>query len=102
MQLKKSNHESVKMMLPFALLAVVFLLLMFRLLGGAGESQADRGVPQIHCAEGTAAIQIKEGQTCWEIGEAYGVGVEGLLKLAGNEGVDCDKLAIGQGICVPA
>lgn len=89
-------------MLPFALLAIVFLLVLFRMLGNAGGSQADRGLPQVHCAEDTASVPVKEGQTCWEIAEAYGVGVEGLLKLKGNEGVDCDKLAIGQSICVPA
>jgi hypothetical protein len=90
------------MMLPFALIAVVFLLLMFRFLGRAGGAQADREHPQAQCAEGTAAVHIAEGQTCWEIAQAYGVGVEELLQFAGNEGLDCDNLAIGQGICVPA
>jgi hypothetical protein len=88
-------------MLPFALLVLVFLLLMFRFLGGAGGAQADRGRPQVQCVEGTVAVHIAEGQTCWEIAEAHGVGVEELLQLKGNEGLDCDKLAIGQGICVP-
>ncbi|KAF2437224.1 carbohydrate-binding module family 50 protein [Karstenula rhodostoma CBS 690.94] len=101
-QLKKSNSESVKMMLPFALLAIVSLLVMFRFLGSAGGSQGDPKLPQVHCAEGTASIQVKEGETCWKIGEVYGVSVEELLQLEGNEGVDCDTLAIGQGICVPA
>lgn len=89
-------------MLPFALLAIVFLLLIFRFLGGAGGSEADHGHPQIHCAQGTTAVQIEEGQTCWQIGQAHGLGVDELLGLEGNEGVDCDKLRIGQGICVPA
>ncbi|KAJ4361087.1 uncharacterized protein N0V89_001656 [Didymosphaeria variabile] len=101
-QLKKNNRESVKMMLPFALLAIVFLLLIFRILSGAGGTEADPGRPQVHCAEGTAAVQVEEGQTCYEIATANGLGVEDLLGLKGNEKVDCDNLWIGQGICIPA
>lgn len=97
-ELKKSNRESVKMMLPFALLVLVFLLLLFRFLNGGS---ADDPAPQIHCVEGAHPIQIKKGDTCYEIGKAHGVGVDELLQIGGNEGVDCDHLKIGHMLCVP-
>jgi hypothetical protein len=86
-------------MLPFALLVLVSLLLLFRFINGGSE--ADDG-PQVQCGQGAAAIQVKEGETCWEIGKAHGLGVEELLALTGNEGVECEKLRPGQSICVPA
>lgn len=101
-QLKKSNRESVKMMLPFALIAVVFLLLMFRFLGGAGGEHADGGQIEVRCGDYATAVDVEKGQTCWVLAEAHGVSLEELLQLEGNQGVDCDHLRVGQGICVPA
>ena len=98
-QIKKSSRESIKMILPFALLVLVFLLLMFRFLGGAGAN-ADLG-EQAHCAEGDSSVQVAEKDTCYEIGKAHGLGVDELLGWVGNEDVDCDHLRIGQQICVP-
>lgn len=95
--IKKDTRESARMLLPFALLVLIVLILFFRYLNNAGGTE---GV-QVHCGDGYKAIQIEKGQTCWGLGEAYGVGVDGLLKIEGNEGVDCDKLRVGQGICVP-
>ncbi|KAJ4304869.1 hypothetical protein N0V90_000397 [Kalmusia sp. IMI 367209] len=99
-QLKKSNREAVKMMLPFALLVLVSLLLMFRFLSG-GSGANGGGHVQVHCGEGAREVQVKKGDTCWEIGETYGVGVDELLRMEGNEGLDCDGLRIGQELCVP-
>ncbi|KAK3197763.1 hypothetical protein GRF29_216g1232542 [Pseudopithomyces chartarum] len=99
-EIKQSNRESVKMMLPFALVAIVFVLFMFRFLGSAG-SGADVGPPQINCDDGATAVTIEKGDTCWEIAQAHGVGVEELLAMKGNEGVDCDALKPGHEICVP-
>ncbi|KAF2249247.1 carbohydrate-binding module family 50 protein [Trematosphaeria pertusa] len=98
-QLKKSNRESVRMMLPFALLVVVFLLLLFRFINGGSTDEA---ASQVYCAQGDRKIQVKKGDTCWEIGKAYGVGVDELLQLEGNEHVDCERLNVGQRMCVPA
>jgi hypothetical protein len=97
--IKRGNRESIKMILPFALLVLVFLLLLFRFLGGAG-AHADLG-EQAHCAEGDSSVQVAEKDTCYEIGKAHGMGVDELLGLVGNEKVDCDHLRIGQKICVP-
>jgi hypothetical protein len=98
-QIKKSNRESIKMILPFALLVLVFLLLLFRYLGRAG-THADLG-EQANCAEGDRFVQVKAKDTCWEIAQAHGLGVKEILALAGNEKIDCDHLRIGQKICVP-
>lgn len=100
-QIKRSNRDSVKMMLPFALIVTVFVLFMFRFLGSAG-SGADVERPQITCAEGATLVTVAKGDTCWEIAQAHGVGLEELLAAEGNEGVDCDALKPGHGICVPA
>ncbi|KAF2183208.1 carbohydrate-binding module family 50 protein [Zopfia rhizophila CBS 207.26] len=97
-RLKEGNKESVRMMLPFALLVLVFMLLLFKFInGGAG---ADDKV-QVHCAESYTAYEIRKGDTCWGVAKAYGLGVDDLLELKGNEGVDCDKLGVGQQVCVP-
>lgn len=95
----KNNREAVRMMLPFALLVFLFLILLFKLVNRPGS---DGGAQQtIDCAEGSHDIQIRKGDTCWEIGEKYRLGVDELLKLHGNEQLDCDNLSIGQAICVP-
>ncbi|KAH7371714.1 hypothetical protein BKA66DRAFT_572684 [Pyrenochaeta sp. MPI-SDFR-AT-0127] len=95
----RNNTEAVRMMLPFALLVFVFLILMFKLVN---RPESDQGAQQaLDCAEGSHKIQIHKGDTCWQIGKEYSLGVEELLKLVGNEHVDCEKLSIGQGICVP-
>ncbi|KAF2273630.1 uncharacterized protein EI97DRAFT_469368 [Westerdykella ornata] len=97
-QIRKGNREAVRTMLPFALLAVVFLLLLFRFIyGGSSGSEAE-----VECGLGGKAIHVQAGDTCWEIAKAYGLEVAGLLALQGNGGVDCDKLQVGQSICVPA
>ena len=103
-QLKRSNSESVKMMLPFALIAVVFLLFMLQFLGRASSGSgagADVGHPQITCADGAHAVMIEKGDTCWKVADAHGMGVDELLGMEGNQGLDCDALEIGQWMCVP-
>jgi hypothetical protein len=98
------HWASVRMFMPFALAILVFLLVMFKLVdmnwGGAGMSWAHR-TERLDCANGTSQIQIETGDTCWEIGKEFGITVDELKSMAGNDGVDCDKLRILQGICVP-
>lgn len=92
-------------MLPFALLVLVFLLLLFNFVNGgwSGGSGADDTREQVvHCGQGADKIQVQKGDSCWEIGERYRVGVEGLLGIEGNEGVECETLVAGSWICVPA
>lgn len=97
----KGNREAVRLMLPFVLLVLVSMLLVFKFVNGGSEDGADKSV-QVHCEQGHHAVQIKAGETCWGIAQAYGVDLESLLAQGGNEEVDCDRLRIGQGVCVPA
>ncbi|KAF2023708.1 hypothetical protein EK21DRAFT_80234 [Setomelanomma holmii] len=96
--------ESIRMFMPFALMVLVFLLVMFKLVDmdwpGSGMTWAPRK-EVLNCANGTTQVQIETGDTCWQIAENYGISVEELKAIGGNEGVKCDKLRILQGICVP-
>jgi hypothetical protein len=98
------NRDSVRKIIPFALLVLVYMFLLFRLVyGGFGWTTADGGNEQVlDCGQGSRQVQIARGDTCWGIAEGGGVGVEELLGLQGNEGVDCDRLRVGQAMCVPA
>ncbi|KAF2637166.1 hypothetical protein P280DRAFT_472337 [Massarina eburnea CBS 473.64] len=97
--LKAGNRESVKMMLPFALVVLVFLLLVFKFLGGSGD--ADQGKAQVKCQEGFHRIYVQPGDSCWAIGKQFGLSTEELLSFQGNEEVVCEKLDVGQSLCVP-
>ena len=92
-------------MLPFALLVLVFLLLLFSLVNsGWSRGETNNVGEQVHCAQSTHKVQVKEGDTCWAIAEAHSMGVKGvetLLGLDGNEKVDCGRLEIGSWVCVP-
>lgn len=100
--LKKQNKDAVRTMLPFALLIFVFLLLLFKLINRSGGGLANHGNKQVvNCAQGNHPVQIHQGETCWSIAQGYRMGVGELMQLPGNEGLDCDALAVGQPICVP-
>lgn len=92
------TRQAIKMLLPFALLVIVFLLAFFKFLSGAST---DEKQPQVDCAEGFQAVEVQSGETCWAIAKARGITVDELTGIQGNEDVDCDVLGVGQGICVP-
>lgn len=95
----KGNREAVRMMLPFALLVIVFMFLLFKLIGLG--MWADGNAKQVlDCGEGSHQIEVAKGDTCWKLAEECGLGVEELLGMRGNEGVVCDELRIGMGMCV--
>lgn len=98
---EQGNKEAVRTMLPFALLVLVVLLVIFRFLysGSNSETVADES-GQVHCAQGYHEVQVEKGQTCWEFAEGCGLGVEEWLGVGGNEGIDCDKLEVGRNVCV--
>ena len=90
-------------MLPFALLVLVVLLLFFKFLNSSTSSSdsSDHGKQVVYCGEGAHAIQVKKGDTCWAIAETYRLGVDELLGMEGNAGLECGDLGLGQGVCVP-
>jgi LysM repeat protein len=95
--IKKDTGDATRMMLPFALLVFIFLILVFKLI-----NRSDSPPPQVvDCGQGSHQVQIQKGDTCWSIAEKHSLGVDDLLEIGGNEGIDCDNLAIGEAICVP-
>ena len=100
-EMKRNNREALRMMLPFALFLLVFMFMLFKLINRGGGDMKD-GSPQVReCAEGYEHIQVHKGDTCWAVAEKYKVDVEELLGFEGNDEVDCDRLRIGQALCVP-
>ncbi|KAH6875355.1 hypothetical protein BKA58DRAFT_119576 [Alternaria rosae] len=96
--IEEGNKSAVRMMLPFALLVLVFLFLVFKLVSRGDEAETYVA----GCGEGERQVHAVEGDTCWAIAETNGLSVDALLSLRGNQGVDCGNLRVGQGICVPA
>lgn len=96
--IEEGNKSAVRMMLPFALLVLVFLFLVFKLVNRSDGNDTYATV----CGDGERQLHVEKGDTCWAIAEANGLSVDALLSLRGNQGVDCGKLRVGQGICVPA
>jgi hypothetical protein len=97
-QLQHYQKESWRMMMPFFLLVAVFLLVVFWWVGRPAATEVAAPTPVV-CGEQSTPHIIKEGDTCWSIAEKYGANVEVLKRE--NSRLDCDRLQIGAGICVP-
>ncbi|VDC06708.1 unnamed protein product [Peniophora sp. CBMAI 1063] len=89
-----TTDNSYRMLFPFFLIIIVFLLLVFRLVNPSHSSP-----PKNPCTNGTVPTTIVSGDTCWNIAKAHGCKLEDLTAL--NPGVQCDKLRPGQSLCVP-
>ncbi|ENI09609.1 hypothetical protein COCC4DRAFT_37129 [Bipolaris maydis ATCC 48331] len=100
--ISKDSRDAVRMMLPFALIVLVFLILVFKLLYTGDAASLTPAKESLDCRQGSHEIQIKQGDTCWAIAQTSHITVEELLELQGNSHVDCDRLAPAKGICVPA
>ncbi|OCK75078.1 carbohydrate-binding module family 50 protein [Lepidopterella palustris CBS 459.81] len=88
--LRDSNREAWRYLLPFALLFIFLLLLLFRFINSA---------PSITCPSQSEPYTIRSGDTCWAIAKDHGLDVPGLLRL--NPGTDCAGLRVGGLLCVP-
>ncbi|KAI1127769.1 carbohydrate-binding module family 50 protein [Nemania abortiva] len=91
-----SWRQEMMPLLNWFLLVGLFLLVILWFISG-GSKRSTEVVR--NCADDTAPYKIKSGDTCWAIAEARSVSLDDLL--ANNEGLDCDKLAVGETICVP-
>lgn len=80
-------------MAPFLLLVVLFLLLVWRFFGPSWSSTP------FACPDGTEVYRVKTGDTCWAIAERVGSSVQELVEM--NEGLECEALRAGAGVCVP-
>ncbi|KZV62014.1 carbohydrate-binding module family 50 protein [Peniophora sp. CONT] len=89
-----ATDNSYKMMFPFFLIIIVFLLLVFRLVHPSQSTP-----PRNPCTNGTVPTTIVSGDTCWNIAKAHGCSLDDLATL--NPGVQCEKLQLGSSLCVP-
>ncbi len=95
-QPKTSWRHELMPLLNFGVIVGVTLLLLIWYLR---RSAASNEPPSIECPIGTAAYAIKQGDTCWDLGESRGISVDDIL--GSNPGLDCDKLRGGMNICLP-
>jgi LysM repeat protein len=95
-QLQRGQRESWRYMLPFFLLCAVFVLLLFYYIG---RPPAATTPPPVVCHQHSTAHVVKDGDTCWSIAQKYGATVDVLKRE--NARLDCDRLQIGQSVCVP-
>lgn len=96
--LKKQDKEAWRMLLPFFLICGVFVLGVWWVIGGRDYFVDGRGDAR-GCLKGQYEVLIKDGDTCWDIAGGSKEVLEQLKVL--NEGVDCDRLGVGNVICLP-
>ncbi|KAF1816527.1 hypothetical protein P152DRAFT_454781 [Eremomyces bilateralis CBS 781.70] len=94
--MKEGNREAWRYLLPFLLLVVLVLFLLFKLVNTGPGSTPE---PPLRCADGSHAYVVQRGDTCWEIVQRAGVGLQDLMEV--NPGMECDRLRVGKAICVP-
>jgi hypothetical protein len=83
----------------FLLVAVVLMVLVYALSrGGGGGSAMDDKKKARDCA-GQEGYVVSKGDTCWAMANGRGVSVGELVDA--NEGIDCDKLLLGEVVCLP-
>ncbi|KAI1360537.1 carbohydrate-binding module family 50 protein [Xylaria arbuscula] len=93
-----SWRQEMRPLLNWFLLVGLFLLAIFWFISG-GSSKGGGEVAR-SCPDDATPYVIKADDTCWAIAEARSVNLDDLLQK--NKGLDCDKLSIGETICVPA
>lgn len=79
--------------MPFFLIVIVFLLLVFRLSPSVVKPRPSS------CSEHSRSYTIKSGDTCWAISKDFGTTLDKLRSF--NPKVDCASLKPGQQLCVP-
>ncbi|TGJ87736.1 hypothetical protein E0Z10_g1061 [Xylaria hypoxylon] len=91
-----SWRQEMMPLLNWFLLVGLFLLVVIWFIsrGSKGSTEVVRS-----CDDDAAPYKIKAGDTCWAVAEAKSVSLDALLE--NNEGLDCDKLSVGETICVP-
>lgn len=97
--LKAQEKEAWRMLMPFFLICGVFLLGVWWVVGGRDFWRGDGEGGTRTCKEGQYQVIVKAGDTCWDIAGGTREGLEGLKHL--NRGVDCERLGVGDVICLP-
>ncbi|GAW22245.1 hypothetical protein ANO14919_117810 [Xylariales sp. No.14919] len=93
---RASWRQEMMPLLNWFLLVGLFLLVVIWFI-----SQGSKGSTEVvrSCDDNATPYKIKAGDTCWAVAEAKSVSLDTLLE--NNEGLDCDKLSVGEVICVP-
>jgi Tfp pilus assembly protein FimV len=94
---RQNDRLAWRQLAPFLLILGVFMLLGYKYLTSA--SAHSPSVPPVACADGLDRYVVRKGDTCWEIASAHRWTVDELV--AANKEVACDRLQIGQELCVP-
>ncbi|ORY66232.1 uncharacterized protein BCR38DRAFT_340146 [Pseudomassariella vexata] len=90
------RHEMMPLFNWFLVIGL-FLLGVFWYLNKAAAGE--RTVPEVHCSDRAIPYSIRPGDTCWALAENRGVSLDVFLEV--NVGLDCDKLGIGETVCLP-
>ncbi|KAI6087351.1 carbohydrate-binding module family 50 protein [Hypoxylon rubiginosum] len=89
------RHDMMPL-LNWFLLVGLFLLFIFWFIGG---TTTKRVASPTTCPGSSSPYKIKLGDSCWAISEEHSITLEALRQQ--NQGLDCDKLAVGGTICIP-
>ncbi|KAI1762226.1 carbohydrate-binding module family 50 protein [Hypoxylon sp. FL1150] len=90
-----SWRHDMNPLLSWFLLVGLFLLFIFWFIGGTTTKR----VSPTACRDRDSPYKIRSGDSCWAIAEEHSVALETLLQH--NQGLDCDKLAVGGTVCIP-
>jgi hypothetical protein len=84
---------------PFILIVFACLLLVWRLVLAPSYSPAPAPAPTPVCPDNTEPYAIRDGDTCWALGQARGLSVDQVIRA--NPGLECTRLRPGQRVCLP-
>ncbi|KAM0819297.1 putative LysM domain-containing protein [Seiridium cardinale] len=96
---KASWRAEMMPLFNFFMIIGLFLIGVFFYLR-ATATKMDQDVKAPECGTGNVPYAIQTGDTCWAIANSSGLEVDALL--AENTNLDCNKLMVGQSICVPS
>lgn len=85
-------------LLNFFMIIALFLIGVFYYLRNTA-GKMDEDVQKLECGRRNTVYHVQSGDTCWALADTRGLTVDDLLKE--NANLDCDKLMVGQTICVP-
>ncbi|KAI1310849.1 carbohydrate-binding module family 50 protein [Xylaria venustula] len=89
------RQEMMPLLNWFLLVGLFLLVVVWFITGGSkGSTEVVRS-----CGDEETPYKIVAGDTCWAVAEARSITVDALLEH--NDGLDCDKLSVGETICVP-
>ncbi len=88
----RSWRQELMPLLNFLLLIGVFLLGVFWFMGFSFR-------PAPPACGGGPSHTVERGDTCWEIAKGRGISLDELQGV--NEGLDCNRLRIGDVVCLP-